>query len=58
MVAASMQSQDPSKPYAAQSGETLGIMKQVKETMEGDLSKSQKEKSARAKNIQVTIPSV
>merc|ERR1719316_916714 len=35
-------------PYASQSGEILGIMKQLKEEMEGDLSEAQKEEAARA----------
>jgi hypothetical protein len=35
-------------PYAAQSGEILGIMKQLKEEMEGDLSEAQKTEVARA----------
>merc|ERR1719261_1686720 len=34
--------------YAAQSGEILGIMKQLKEEMEGDLSEAQKEEADRA----------
>jgi len=35
-------------PYASQSGEILGIMKQLKEEMEGDLSEAQKTEAARA----------
>merc|ERR1719393_576285 len=35
-------------PYAAQSGEILGIMKQLKEEMEGDLSEGQKTEAERA----------
>jgi hypothetical protein len=35
-------------PYAAQSGEILGILKQLKEEMEGDLSEAQKTEAARA----------
>merc|ERR1719428_810510 len=35
-------------PYAAQRGEILGIMKQLKEEMEGDLSEAQKTEAARA----------
>jgi hypothetical protein len=35
-------------PYAAQSGEILGILKQLKEEMEGDLSEGQKTEAARA----------
>jgi len=48
MVTSYIQNQNPSRPYAAQSGEILGIMKQMKETMEGDLSESQKEETSRA----------
>merc|ERR1719409_596565 len=43
-----LQTHNPSRPYAAQSGEILGILKQMKETMEGDLSESQKEEQSRA----------
>merc|ERR1719428_626606 len=35
-------------PYASQSGEILGIMKQMKEEMEADLSEAQKEEADRA----------
>jgi hypothetical protein len=35
-------------PYASQSGEILGIMKQMKEEMEADLSEAQKEEASRA----------
>merc|ERR1719393_301149 len=35
-------------PYAAQSGEILGIMKQMKEEMEADLSEAQKTEADRA----------
>jgi hypothetical protein len=35
-------------PYAAQSGEILGIMKQLKEEMEADLSEAQKTEAERA----------
>merc|ERR550537_145227 len=35
-------------PYAAQSGEILGIMKQLKEEMEADLSDAQKTEASRA----------
>jgi len=35
-------------PYASQSGEILGIMKQLKEEMEGDLSEAQKSEAAKA----------
>merc|ERR1719160_889326 len=35
-------------PYAAQSGEILGIMKQLKEEMQGDLSEAQKTEAERA----------
>merc|ERR1719379_1466829 len=35
-------------PYAAQSGEILGILKQMKEEMEGDLSDAQKKEAERA----------
>jgi len=35
-------------PYASQSGEILGIMKQMKEEMEGDLSEDQKLEAERA----------
>jgi hypothetical protein len=48
MVVAFVQSHNPSQPYAAASGEILGIMKQMKETMEGELSESQKEETERA----------
>merc|ERR1719316_2299443 len=34
-------------PYAAQSGEILGIMKQMKEEMEADLGEAQKEEAQR-----------
>merc|ERR1719171_2378276 len=37
--------------YAAQSGEILGIMKQLKEEMEADLSEAQKTEMAAAKNF-------
>merc|ERR1719301_120347 len=48
MVTSYIQNQNPSRPYAAQSGEILGIMKQMKETMEGDLSEAQKTEAQRA----------
>merc|ERR1719316_1901943 len=53
MMTSYMQTHNPSRPYAAQSGEILGILKQMKETMEGDLSESQKEEmSAGEKQIE------
>merc|ERR1719421_1596651 len=43
-----LQAHGRAAPYAAQSGEILGIMKQLKEEMEGDLSEAQKTEAARA----------
>merc|ERR1719335_1496521 len=53
MMTSYMQTHNPSRPYAAQSGEILGIMKQMKETMEGDLSESQKEKQSEDKTAEL-----
>merc|ERR1719456_2100169 len=47
-MAAFIQHQNQALPYAARSGEILGILKQMKETMEGELSEAQKTEMSRA----------